>query len=266
MAESTVSPLRNQLNFPVFRRLSQDNSIDDVYWHTVNGFEYTKKRHWCFLGEIINDDLAKYPFWRNKVWVRDLEGYDQINVSFYPEAGHFNFNSLVKGHTLCVLYGQKHHFLDGTVGLRIEYLDDVKVIPASLSTLLEISDAAPFGQEKQSQCWTCGQIEETRDDGKSGRKVTSTESQSSQGTTRLKKCGSCKVAKYCSKQCQKNDWKLHKIHCALMPEFQSLISINYDNFDYNRTWESSGPTGLSQFLQMRRFPVVRENSPQCPMN
>ncbi|KAF8878364.1 hypothetical protein CPB84DRAFT_1688354, partial [Gymnopilus junonius] len=31
----------------------------------------------------------------------------------------------------------------------------------------------------------------------------------------LKVCSGCKVAKYCSKQCQKEDWKNHKKECTI---------------------------------------------------
>lgn len=30
---------------------------------------------------------------------------------------------------------------------------------------------------------------------------------------KLLRCGKCKTEKYCDKQCQKNDWKIHKKHC-----------------------------------------------------
>ena len=33
--------------------------------------------------------------------------------------------------------------------------------------------------------------------------------------TELFKCGNCKCVYYCSKECQKQDWKLHKINCGL---------------------------------------------------
>lgn len=32
----------------------------------------------------------------------------------------------------------------------------------------------------------------------------------------LRKCGNCKLSTYCSKECQKNDWKSHKKLCAGM--------------------------------------------------
>ena len=36
----------------------------------------------------------------------------------------------------------------------------------------------------------------------------------------LKKCSRCKIAKYCSKQCQKTDWKdIHKLACLLPGSF-----------------------------------------------
>ena len=49
-------------------------------------------------------------------------------------------------------------------------------------------------------------------------------------------CSKCLCAKYCSKQCQKNHWKLHKMICNEIPydspetkiEKYKLKSINYD--------------------------------------
>ena len=32
----------------------------------------------------------------------------------------------------------------------------------------------------------------------------------------LKKCGSCKKAKYCNIECQKNDWVNHKKNCCFI--------------------------------------------------
>mmetsp|Transcript_30414 Transcript_30414/g.55165 ORF Transcript_30414/g.55165 Transcript_30414/m.55165 type:complete len:145 (-) Transcript_30414:29-463(-) len=32
----------------------------------------------------------------------------------------------------------------------------------------------------------------------------------------LRRCGSCKIAQYCSSSCQKNDWPIHEGHCEWM--------------------------------------------------
>ncbi len=31
------------------------------------------------------------------------------------------------------------------------------------------------------------------------------------------KCGKCKAVFYCSKECQKSDWNLHKVFCSTLP-------------------------------------------------
>ena len=36
------------------------------------------------------------------------------------------------------------------------------------------------------------------------------------GATKLKKCAKCRVAQYCSKECQTKHWKLHKKHCQTL--------------------------------------------------
>jgi len=35
---------------------------------------------------------------------------------------------------------------------------------------------------------------------------------------KLKKCSRCKLSEYCSKECQTNDWKVHKAECRKPPE------------------------------------------------
>ena len=52
------------------------------------------------------------------------------------------------------------------------------------------------GRNKYS-CVTCGAI-------------------TGKNTEKLLKCGRCKVVSYCSKECQREDWKDHKAFCNLM--------------------------------------------------
>ena len=83
---------------------------------------------------------------------------------------------------MCVMLAEQHHFLDLTVGLRIEGLDTIKVIPCSLDELFAITPNA---------CWACK---------KEDRRV------AADGVSR-KKCAACHAAQYCCKECQVKDWK-----------------------------------------------------------
>ena len=55
--------------------------------------------------------------------------------------------------------------------------------------------------ETEAQCHICGEME-------------------SDLGVRMKKCGKCKLTFYCSKKCQKKDWKYHKKLCRPMDEIR----------------------------------------------
>lgn len=68
---------------------------------------------------------------RPRYLVRDREGAD-INVAFHTEPMDmmmygFDEKKYAVGSTIAVLYANSHHFMDGTIGLRIEELVNVKV-------------------------------------------------------------------------------------------------------------------------------------------
>ena len=114
------------------------------------------------------------------------------------------------------MMAQKHHFLDLTIGLRIEDLDMVKVIPCEMSALFSLST---FYSKSKNKCWGCC-IAVTVDD---------------------KKCSACRTAVYCSKDCQVKDWKeRHRKWCKALPEFLKLTKIDYSQYDPHSLF---GPAG-----------------------
>lgn len=213
-SKALQSPLRNKESFPPFSRLLGENEADETYYKTRDGFTYQRRRHWCFIGEIFNDEASQFPFFRNRVWVKDIEGNTNISAAFYPEPEQsrmfFDFTALRNGHTLCIRYAEQHFFLDLTVGFRVETLAFVKVIKCSLDTLLEISDLNPV--ERPRLCWSCNA------------------SESEVARKKLLSCQQCKCAKYCGKQCQKADWKKHKKHCKYIPEYCVLVSLEGEKY------------------------------------
>lgn len=53
----------------------------------------------------------------------------------------------------------------------------------------------------------------------------------------LKKCSACKIAHYCSKECQQNDWKIrHKHECGFYQHFSKDSTPN-------KHWKSAGCSG-----------------------
>ena len=200
--ERRSSPLRNSLHFPRFQDLPEENDINEDYYHLNKYGIYEPKCHWCFLGEISNNDTSQCAFLRNTTKVRDIDG-KIIPVAFYHSEGTMEFNEFSIGSTLCLRYASSHHFLDMQVGIREESLSFCMVIPASIATLIEISD---FNPDKRLTCWTCGCGE----------------------SSSLMKCGRCRVALYCGKECQVSDWTLrHKKWCKALPKYKKLTNINY---------------------------------------
>ena len=208
--------MKNLRYFPSFDDLGDENDLDDRYWMEKNPKTrlWAQACTWCFLGEITNDETSQMPFWRNRVLVRDRNGKDNIPVSFYPDRGFpFNYRTLKKGHTLCVMLAEQHYFLDTTIGLRIESLDLVKVIPCSLEDLFAIS---AVHSRCLNACWACGKTADG--DGEAAMD--------------LKRCAACHTAKYCCKQCQITDWKeRHRRWCKAMPEFNRLVKIDYSIYN-----------------------------------
>ena len=48
----------------------------------------------------------------------------------------------------------------------------------------------------------------------------------------LKKCGKCKMASYCSKKCQRRDWRwVHDDFCESLIKYQSFKPIMFKDFN-----------------------------------
>lgn len=206
--------LANARDFPPFCDLPTDNELDmDYYEESPNGV-WVCSRTWCFIAEIVDDGLAPpIPILRRRVVVRDRIG-EELPIYFYPECGAFDYSTLKNGRTVAVMAAERHHFLDLTIGLRIENLDTIKVVNCRLEELFAMSKSyANYGEKR---CWQCGEERPAEE---------------------IKKCGSCRCARYCDKQCQTKDWKgNHRKWCKALPFFMRLASIDY-TIDSGLLWQ-----------------------------
>jgi hypothetical protein len=217
--------LQNTFHFPAFSDLPEEYDLEDGYWKEDHNGVFKPSCTWFFMAEITDDGTAQISFLRNKIDVRDRAGQEYL-VAFYPEDGYLDFKTLKKGSTILVTSAQKHDFMDGSSGLRIEHLDSVSVIPCNMSDLMILSKL--YHENKYTKCWCCGMEETVL------RRDTSLIETSSAvvSVEELKKCAACRMARYCSRDCQKKDWKeWHKRTCKAVPIFQKLASINYRKYD-----------------------------------
>lgn len=202
------NPLQDKDNFPPFSYIPSENEIDENFYCTDDGCNYSHKHHWCFIGEITDDTHAQLMNLRNRILVKDVKGESDIPIAFYPDPANsrefFDFSELKKGYTICIRYAEKHFFWDMTCGFRVECLPYVKIIKCTLETLCMISTLDPTNRPKL--CWTCG-------------------AQQSKYGLKLLSCQRCKLAKYCGRDCQKSDWKYHKKLCEYIPDYSILVSL-----------------------------------------
>lgn len=117
---------RDELTFPTFDDLPDEDDVDLEYYDTVDGFSYSPWRHWCFLAEITDVEL----FTRVRLTVRDKAG-TTVPVAFYTDGrgNEFAPSQLQPGNTVAILYAHCHAFLDFTVGIRQEEYNLIKVHP-----------------------------------------------------------------------------------------------------------------------------------------
>ena len=143
--------LKDTRNFPSFSDLPLDVLPDPDHCEIIKS-DFHYKRTWCFLAEITNDEMSQAFgfFGRNRIAVKDRTSYDNIPVLFYPEMGYFDFKTLKKGCTVAVLFAERHHFMDGTIGLRIENLDTIKVLECNLKELFGLSSRFKKAYEVKS--------------------------------------------------------------------------------------------------------------------
>jgi len=50
----------------------------------------------------------------------------------------------------------------------------------------------------------------------------------------LKVCEACKMVFYCSPECQRKDWKIHRLHCDAYVKTKALHETHKEFFDENK--------------------------------
>ena len=170
------SNLRDSETFPGLFSLPGDRGVEDLY-HIEDPHTGTisPRRHWCLIAEITT--LSK--FLRLSIYAKDRDGNEFPIHVHTSDRGVGMSKYCQEGHTIVLMYAERHNFADGTVGIRLEEGASVKVLPYSVATLMAANDRY-FEAEGKTACDCCGASQ-------------------TKGTGGLKNCARCKVTSYCSK-------------------------------------------------------------------
>lgn len=195
-----LADLRSHATFPGFMDLPDENNVDLNFYESSDMVTYRPRRHWCFLGEIV--DFA--TLLRLQMEIKDVDGRE-IPLYFYTDGrgNELTPAQVQKGYTVAILYAQRHAFVYGEPGIRHEdpqmikvpqqlpiYIikldlcslterDITQIFPMSLHELLALNDQVQqFSIELDGirLCHGCG------------RKAAS-----------LKRCGKCSSFWYCDR-------------------------------------------------------------------
>ena len=187
MSDGTVIGLEESIYCPSFDDLSDEYEPRILY--------LAANFNWCYLAEVVKDMGYSRPL----ALVKDLDG-EQHLIAFYLDnttsrqvLESMRFNT---GETIALLYPQRKTFLDGQKGIRVE-TPDYKVFKCSRSTL--VAESQKF---QSNACFACGKENE-----------------------KLSRCGKCKIAAYCGKECQTSHWSIHKSLCPDQKVLKNLVNL-----------------------------------------
>ena len=237
--------LRNHNHFPPFFHLSADDDADPWYWcHDIIPLPFPfplpfrvvcrPVRHWALVGQITRVGFVIRP----RVMLSTVYA-EQVPVAFHLSTSSpdwFGWVDLKVDSTLIILYAEIHLFLDGTLGVRQEASDTVMVFPATLRTLHEEYQAIQDVVQDKSKCFSCGKTSSSLPD------------------LNLKRCTQCKIAVYCSRECQKAHWvSSHQKLCRHFAMLEGLAKLNFDTFHKHFAWRSADLSLLSPMEAMERL-------------
>lgn len=200
--------LDNHVYCPWLSLLCHENEPHEVYYQGTTHF-LAPYRHWCLMGQIVRVS----GFVRFSLFIR-TKFDDEVAVHFYLDNDcvpkTFAFKDAQVGHTAVIMYAERHDFLDGSTGIRQEDPNTVAVFPCSMKELIDTFDRV----SKSSQCFQC--------------------QTSAPANQSLQRCGKCRVAMYCGKECQTKHWmESHRKMCASMKYLQQLHQLDFSKFTHD---------------------------------
>lgn len=235
---SVDTPLINHITFPSYDLIKGIDETSDVYMDQVRR-EF--KRHWALILEI--DNIKIIPEIEGNT-IRILSGLNQlgekINVILNIKEGlmkTFKWLDLKNLNTLAVLYAQsikiggKHFVYVTDPGSVFIFKETLEVIQMEAWKL--VNDARCLVNRDLQECFGCGQ------------KYT---------PEYLSRCNKCKLAKYCSKECQTLSWNdSHKKLCSQSDVLVRFSAIGTHLFDDMFTFDLEEPCALPVYKPRKKL-------------
>lgn len=195
--------LCNPATFPSFADLTELNDPSTNYYTGWDEGLLVRSREWALLGEVTDTQHFMRPR-----FVLETRLEEKLALAFYPESPPvpgFDVSNVKVGHTFALLGAEKKIFMDMTEGVRMENLETCWAFKASLTDVMNEADkllaaADAKAQNKPANCFACE------------KPSTSC-------------CGKCKMACYCSRECQVKAWSKHKKLCQDSAKLLSLACL-----------------------------------------
>ena len=116
--------IRRRATFPGFFDLPDENAVDLDFYESSDMGTYRPRRHWCFLGEILDFGTLV----RLQMSIKDVDGRE-IPLFFYTDGRGSELApaQVRNGYTIAILYPQRHAFKFSEPGIRHEDPRMIKV-------------------------------------------------------------------------------------------------------------------------------------------
>ena len=121
----------DQLCMPIEAVPPTRSCPESLYTFRFDGFPMPR-RHWCFVGEIVNADSSRLKKDNHRTVVKDKKGTEVACMFYYEKDAPctFKWADLQLGHCIFIMYPERDDD-----GIRVESLDYCKVLPCSMDAL-----------------------------------------------------------------------------------------------------------------------------------
>jgi hypothetical protein len=126
--------------FPAFHDLPVCKELPDAFYSIrFDGFP-SPKRHWAFVGEVVDDSMCLDKKRHHRTIVRDRNGIILPVVFLFEKDAPttFKFRDVKKGSSMFVMYAEREK-IDAEEGIRVEALDYVAIVPLELKVRFWVS-------------------------------------------------------------------------------------------------------------------------------